>query len=74
MIIIMSKNATPLQIEEVIRNLISLGLDACRAHCGGGKTTVLTVLGHGPSQATTQIKSLPGVERVVRVSEHYDTG
>lgn len=69
MMIIMSTEATEIQIEEVIGKINSLGFTPHTSH--GAERTVIGVVGNNPINAQSTFMLMDGVDRIVPISRPY---
>jgi 3-deoxy-7-phosphoheptulonate synthase len=69
MVVVMEKRATEKQIEHVIKSLNSFGFDVHRST--GESQTVLGAIGVKPEFDIRQVKVLPGVAEVYRITEPF---
>lgn len=67
MIIVMRQEASESQIEAVIELLVSHEFDVHRST--GVQRTVLGVVGIGLGRVEDEIRRMPGVDRVIRITE-----
>lgn len=69
MVVVMNAAATPAQLDDLLARIRRLGLEGHVSH--GSERTIVGVLGDGAALETEPLDRLPGVERVVRVSDSY---
>lgn len=67
MIVVMRTDATEAEIEAVIDRLVSHDFDVHRST--GVQRTVLGVVGIGLGRVEAEVRGMPGVERVIRITE-----
>ncbi len=67
MIVVMAPDATETQIEAVIARLVAHDFDVHRST--GVQRTVLGVVGIGLGRVEAEIRGMPGVERIIRITE-----
>jgi 3-deoxy-7-phosphoheptulonate synthase len=71
-IIVMQRQATRGDVEEVVRQVQELGF---RPHVSDGdETTIIGVIGHFTAEQLAPLQLLPGVDRLVPVSKPYKLG
>lgn len=69
MIVVMSKNATKEQIDEVIRKIEAFGLKAHPIH--GVEKTVIGVIGDDKTKVVETMAGFPGVEQIIPILKPY---
>lgn len=67
MIVVMKKDASEKQIEEVIRKVVRDGFDVHRST--GVERTVLGIVGVKKGVSSDHYAGLPGVDRVIRITD-----
>ncbi len=67
MIVVMAPDATETEIEAVIARLVAHDFDVHRST--GVQRTVLGVVGIGLGRVEAEIRGMPGVERIIRITE-----